>query len=98
MLFERPMLSLVLASWLSWTDMAQLTKSAKKEFDALPEKLRERGRQTIKRLNDEPALGKKLQGKLSGKRSVRLGATHRIIYTDDGSVVLRIRRRKDVYR
>lgn len=39
-------------------------------------------------------------GPLQGKRSARLGRSHRIIYTesDDGIVVLTVVARKDAYR
>ena len=51
-------------------------------------------------LDTDPALGKKLQGRLTGRRSARLGATHRIIYVveERGVVVLTIQPRRDAYR
>lgn len=54
----------------------------------------------IKRLDEQPSLGKKLLGPLQGKRSARLGRTHRIIYTlvQGDIVVLTITARKDAYR
>ena len=54
----------------------------------------------IGRLDGEPALGKKLQGKLADSRSVRLGRSHRIIYTStSGTVrVTAVRPRRDAYR
>jgi mRNA-degrading endonuclease RelE of RelBE toxin-antitoxin system len=80
--------------------MPQLTKRAKKDLDALPKQFAEKARELIRRLEGEPALGKKLQGPLEGKRSMRLGRSHRIIYTAVGGdiVVLTIAARKDVYR
>jgi Txe/YoeB family toxin of Txe-Axe toxin-antitoxin module len=45
-------------------------------------------------------LGKKLQGRLQGIRSARLGHSHRILYRVEatGIVVLAIRPRRDAYR
>jgi len=80
--------------------MPQLTKRASKDLQRLPESLQRKCKEIIRKLDDEPALGKKLMGKLEGKRSARLGRTHRIIYTvNDGRViVLTIAPRKDAYR
>ena len=54
----------------------------------------------LARLDAEPALGKKLLGRLEGLRSARLGRTHRIVYRvdDDGPKVVTIVPRKDAYR
>lgn len=54
----------------------------------------------IRRLDRNPALGKKLQGNLRGFRSARLGRSHRIIYrVSDGVIrVTAITPRKDAYR
>ncbi|WP_419944627.1 type II toxin-antitoxin system RelE family toxin [Candidatus Poriferisodalis sp.] len=54
----------------------------------------------IRRLDNDPALGKKLQGRLSGFRSARLGRSHRIIYRVSSDVirVTAITPRKDAYR
>ena len=59
-----------------------------------------KAREIIRRLDDEPQLGKKLVGPLKGKRSARLGRSHRIIYTttDGNLVVLTISHRRDAYR
>lgn len=80
--------------------MVTLSRQAKKDLDSLPDALRERAEETIARLDSEPALGKKLLGKLQGLRSARLGRTHRIIYrvADDGPEVVTISQRKDAYR
>jgi len=61
--------------------------------------LREKAEAIMNRLDQEPALGKKLAGALKGLRSARLGRSHRIIYTvRDEVVVLTVSRRKDAYR
>ena len=80
--------------------MPKLTPGARKDFDRLPPRLTDKARELIGRLDDEPHLGKKLLGRLAGKRSARLGRSHRIIYTTSGGrvVVLAIRARKDAYR
>ena len=80
--------------------MAKLTKRARKDLDALPASLSNKAKAIIRRLDDEPALGKKLLGQLQGKRSTRLGRSHRIIYSADSGtiIVLTIADRKDVYR
>jgi mRNA-degrading endonuclease RelE of RelBE toxin-antitoxin system len=76
------------------------TKRAEKDLAALPPPLRRRAESLAERLDREPALGKKLLGKLGGCRSARLGRTHRIIYevSDTGVIVLTVGPRKDVYR
>lgn len=80
--------------------MPEVSESARKSLQGLPEPMRRRALEIIGRLDAEPALGKKLQGKLSGSRSARLGRSHRIIYTAaSGTVrVVAIRQRKDAYR
>ncbi len=80
--------------------MPKLTPRAKKQLDKLPAPLSAKGRELIRRLDDEPRLGKKLLGPLKGKRSARLGRSHRIIYEATGSyvVVLTVGPRRDVYR
>lgn len=79
--------------------MARLTKSAEKSLSELPKALQDKARNIIGRLDSEPALGKKLVGALAGKRSARLGRTHRIIYvTEPEIVVLAIPPRRDAYR
>ena len=80
--------------------MARLTRRASKDLDRLPPALAYKTCEIVRRLDDEPALGKKLLGPLRGKRSARLGRSHRIIYTitEDVVVVLTIVARKDAYR
>ncbi len=80
--------------------MASLSPRAKKDLDGLPGALRTRAEETIARLDSEPALGKKLLGKLQDLRSARLGRTHRIIYRigDDGPEVVTVSQRRDAYR
>ena len=80
--------------------MPRYTRRAEKDLADLPSALRNRAETLGERLDRDPALGKKLRGKLTGKRSVRLGRTNRIIYAvgEDGVTVLTIDARKDVYR
>lgn len=80
--------------------MPQLARRARKDLDGLPPALSDRARRLIRRLDDEPHLGKKLMGPLQGRRSARLGRSHRIIHTEteDGIVVLTVVARKDAYR
>jgi mRNA-degrading endonuclease RelE of RelBE toxin-antitoxin system len=80
--------------------MPQLTKRAQKDLEALPKPLAATAREMCFKLDNQPLLGKKLSGQLEGKRSARLGRSHRIIYALVGGevVVLTIRARKDVYR
>lgn len=80
--------------------MPELTHRAKKDLDRLPAKISAKAKEIIKRLDDEPGLGKKLVGPLQSKRSARLGRSHRIIYTASSGnvVVLTVRARKDAYR
>jgi len=80
--------------------LPRLSRRAQKDLDQLPPPLAEKARELIRRLDDEPGLGKKLKGPLADKRSARLGRTHRILYeTDEASVVvLTIVARKDAYR
>lgn len=80
--------------------MPKLTRGAKKQLGKLPPQLSAKAHELIRRLDDEPHLGKKLVGPLKGKRSARLGRSHRIIYeeTEGYVVVLTVGPRKDVYR
>lgn len=78
--------------------MARLTPRAHKDLLALPDALQAKAKAQIRRLDEEPSLGKKLKGKLEGKRSLYLARTHRIIYTVDPVVVLVIVPRRDAYR
>lgn len=80
--------------------MAELARRAKKDLDNLPPTLATKAREIIRRRDAEPHLGRKLVGPLQGKRSARLGRSHRIIYTaSDGKIiVLTISHRRDAYR
>lgn len=80
--------------------MPKLTKRAHKDLMSLPLPLQEKALEIINRLDDEPARGKKLAGRLKGKRSARLGRSHRILYSAESGliVVMTIKARKDVYR
>lgn len=80
--------------------MPKLTRGARKELDRLPPALSDKAREIIKILDDDPNLGRKLLGRLDGKRSARLGRSHRVIYTATSGcvVVLAVRARKDAYR
>ena len=79
--------------------MPRVTKRAQRDLDALPPALTAKAEAIIARLDQEPALGKKLLGDLKGLRSARLGRSHRIIYTiQDEVAVLTVAPRKDAYR
>ena len=80
--------------------MPWLTKRAEKDLAALPAALAIRAREEFAELDANPNLGKALQGRLQGKRSARLGHTHRIMYAIDerGVIVLTIQPRRDAYR
>jgi len=77
----------------------RLTRSAEKSLGELPVALQDKAKALVARLDTDPALGKKLLGKLAGKRSMRLGRTHRIIYVTEPYVcVIAIIARRDAYR
>ena len=80
--------------------MATITKRASRDLERLPEQLRAKALAIIRRMDENPSLGKKLLGNLEGKRTARLGRSYRIIYTaSDGKVtVLTVALRRDVYR
>jgi mRNA-degrading endonuclease RelE of RelBE toxin-antitoxin system len=80
--------------------LPSLTARARKDLEGLAEPLRSHARALCGRLDSEPSLGKKLQGRLQGIRSARLGHSHRILYRVEatGIVVLAIRPRRDAYR
>lgn len=80
--------------------MTTLSKRAMRDLEDLPEVLQDKARTLIARLDSDPALGKKLLGPLFGKRSIRLGRTHRIIYEirKNEPHVLTVPPRKDAYR
>lgn len=79
--------------------MPVISKRAQSDLEGLPPALRKKAEALIERLDEEPALGKKLKGKLEGLRSMWLGRTHRIIYRSDTTLtVLTVVPRKDAYR
>jgi mRNA-degrading endonuclease RelE of RelBE toxin-antitoxin system len=78
--------------------MSELSQRAQKDLESLPQALQDKASALISRLDDEPALGKKLLGPLAGKRSIWLGRSHRIIYRTDPIFVIAIPPRKDAYR
>ena len=79
--------------------MPRVTKRAQRDLDDLPPALRAKAEAIIARLDQEPALGKKLLGDLKGLRSARLGRSHRIVYIiRDEVAVLTVAPRKDAYR
>ena len=79
--------------------MPQFSKRAQRDLDELPEALQVKARALMAQLDSQPHLGKKLLGALSGKRSLRLGRTHRIIYSCEPTVfIVAVTPRKDAYR
>lgn len=80
--------------------VSRLARRAEKDLDDLPPALAAKAQEIIERLDSEPHIGKKLFGPLQGRRSARLGRSHRIIYTmtREGIVVLTISHRRDAYR
>ena len=74
--------------------------SAVDEINQLEESLKERIREKLVRLKDEPLEGKPLKGELKGFRSSRVG-NYRIVYTisnDKGLIyVLYVGHRSNVY-
>jgi mRNA-degrading endonuclease RelE of RelBE toxin-antitoxin system len=80
--------------------MPRMSKRALRDLEQLPGPLRGRAEDIIRRLDLEPALGKKLLGALAGLRSARLGRSHRILYriTTDGVFVVTVSSRKDAYK
>jgi mRNA-degrading endonuclease RelE of RelBE toxin-antitoxin system len=79
--------------------MPTITKRAERDLEQLPPALRAKALAIIDRLDQEPALGKKLLGGLAGLRSVRLGRSHRIVYAVQPEVtIVTIGQRRDVYR
>lgn len=80
--------------------MPGYTRRAEKDLAAMPLAMQDKARTIARRLDEEPALGKKLKGKLQNLRSARLGRSHRIVYAviDGRIVVVAITDRKDAYR
>jgi len=80
--------------------VTRLSNRAAKDLQSLPGPMQERARELCARLDQKPASGKKLLGKLQGIGSARLGRTHRILYRDEeqGVLVLTIAPRRDAYR
>lgn len=80
--------------------MPLLSRPAQKGLDRLTADDRSRALEIIGSLDTNPSMGKRLQGRLSGCRSVRFG-DFRIIHRqrDDGAVVvLRVAPRGRAYR
>lgn len=80
--------------------MPSWTHRAKRDFDEAPDPLKAKIQAVVSRLDSEPTLGSKLQGKLAGMRSVRVGRSYRVIYSieADGPTILTMGPRRDVYR
>lgn len=81
--------------------MPTWSKRAKRDMEALPDKMQDKARALTDRLDTEPGLGKKLLGPLKGIRSARLGRSHRVLYqveADGTTFVLTISQRRDAYR
>lgn len=80
--------------------MPRLSRRAQKDLAQLPDAIREKAEGVIERLDTEPALGKKLKGKLDGVRSARLGRSYRILYevAQDEVRILTVSLRRDSYR
>jgi mRNA interferase RelE/StbE len=77
-----------------------LTRTFQKNFEKLPNNIRPRIKETLKKLHTNPYSAKKLKGNLEGEWSLRTG-NYRIIYfiDDSGNIWLEtIRHRKDVYK
>ena len=80
--------------------MPRLARPAQRGLDRLSVADRSRALQIIGSLDSNPTLGKRLQGRWSGSRSVRFGQ-FRIIHkqmADGVVVVLRVAPRGQVYR
>lgn len=79
--------------------MPAYSRRAEKDLASLPPVMQEKARAIASRLDEEPALGKKLRGKLQALRSARVGRSHRLIYTvvEARVIVVAITDRKDAY-
>lgn len=78
----------------------RLTRRAKDDLQALPERVRDAVLETLTMLEVEPeSIGKRLVGRLEGLWSARVGS-YRILYTIDSSgvVVRATRHRAIAYR
>jgi len=77
-----------------------LTKRAEKDLEDLPPAVAMRVPEVFAELDANPTFGEKLHGRLQGKRSARLGHTHRIIYVVESRrvIVHTIQPRRDAYR
>lgn len=80
--------------------MPRYTHRALKDLEALPPAIQSKARSLARQLDNEPALGTKLKGRLSGNRSISVGRGHRMIYSveDSGVLVKVIQGRSDAYR
>jgi mRNA-degrading endonuclease RelE of RelBE toxin-antitoxin system len=80
--------------------MPRWTRRARRDFEGSPEPLKSKILAAIDKLDSDPSSGSKLQGKLSGLRSVRVGRSYRVVYSleSDGPLVRTMGPRRDVYR
>lgn len=76
-----------------------LTDTFLKKYEKLPQEIKIRVKEKLRMLKDNPFLGKKLTGDLTGEFSCRTG-DYRIIYTieKDEIFVEAVGHRKDIYR
>ncbi|MDD5041476.1 MAG: type II toxin-antitoxin system RelE/ParE family toxin [Candidatus Peribacteraceae bacterium] len=79
----------------------EVKTKAQKQLESLPKKDQQRVLAVFDVLRENPAAGKKLEGKYKGFRSLRAWP-YRIIYAIDHSIitvtVVKIGHRKDVYK
>lgn len=78
----------------------RLTRNAKRQLEALPNKIREAVLETLVSIKREPeVMGKRLVGRLDGLRAARIGS-YRVLYTIEstGVIVRSIRHRGVAYR
>lgn len=76
-----------------------LTRRFQKSFEKLDSKMRERVKDVLLKIRENPYVGKRLTGDLAGDYSMRVGA-YRITYAVEGENVWieTVRHRKDVYK
>lgn len=76
-----------------------LTRRFQKSLEKLDPKMRERVKQALLKIKEDPDAGKKLTGDLAGDFSIRVG-DYRIIYMIQGKNIWveTVRHRKDVYK